>query len=94
MMEMSTPPDTHSHGTHQAAKVMLNDTDIHHYHHFPPSYLAADFQLDNDSAIFGEEFDATWYPDEASRHKGLMAVHVGGMTLAYFAALPIGESSR
>jgi hypothetical protein len=89
------PPDPHmhSHGSHEAAKVTLNDVDIHNWHDFPPSYLAADFRLTNDSAIFGEVFDEDWDPENAAGHKGLMTAHVGAMCLAYFGALPIGELS-
>jgi hypothetical protein len=89
------PPDPHmhSHGSHEAAKVTLNDVDIHTWHDFPPSYLAADFRLTNDSAIFGEVFDEDWDPENASGHKGLMAAHVVAMCLAYFGALPMGELS-
>jgi hypothetical protein len=86
-------PHMHSHGSHEAAKVTLNDVDIHKWHDFPPSYLAADFRLTNDSAIFGEVFDEDWDPENASGHKGLMAAHVLAMCLAYFGALPIGEPS-
>ena len=89
-----SPPDPHSHGSHRAPKVSLDDTGIHHWHQFPPTYLAADFRLDNDTAIFGEEFDETWDPENASGHKGLMLIHVLGMTLAYFGALPIGKLVR
>ena len=85
-------PAGHHHGSHTAPKVVLDDESIHQWHHYPPSYLAADFRLDNDSAIFGEEFDEAWDPAEAGGRKGLMVLHVVGMSLAYFAALPIGES--
>ena len=87
-------PHGHSHGSHVAAKVTLDDQSVHQWHHFPPTYLAADFRLDNDSAIFGEEFDETWDPDDASGHKILMIAHIVGMTAAYFGALPISTSSR
>lgn len=50
----------HSHSAHSAPTVALNDTDIHYWHSFPPSHLAADFRLDEDSAIFGEEFPSDW----------------------------------
>ncbi|RSH88825.1 hypothetical protein EHS25_003053 [Saitozyma podzolica] len=90
------PPDPHmhSHGSHEAAKVTLNDVDIHNWHDFPPSYLAADFRLTNDSAIFGEVFDEDWDPENAAGHKGLMTAHVGAMCLAYFGALPIALALR
>ncbi|WWD19150.1 hypothetical protein CI109_103608 [Kwoniella shandongensis] len=87
-------PDPHSHGVHTPAVEKLNDTAIHLIHHYPPSYLAADFRLDNDTAIFGEEFDATWNLEEVESHKGLMFVHAGSMVLAYFAALPISLALR
>ncbi len=84
------PPDPHWHDFHAAPKVKLDDESIHLIHHFPPSYLAVDFRLDNDSAIFGEEFDESWDPDAAQGHARLMAVHALGMVLGYFGALPIG----
>lgn len=88
------PPDHHhSHGSHAAAKVELNDAEIHYWHSFPPSYLAADFRLTNDSVIFGEELPAEWDPETASGHKGLMVLHVVFMCMAYFAVLPIGMIS-
>ncbi|KAK8854705.1 hypothetical protein IAR55_003444 [Kwoniella newhampshirensis] len=88
------PPDPHSHGTHTTAMVKLNDTDIHRWHHYPPSYLSADFRLNNDTAIFGEEFDATWNVEEVESHKGLMLVHAVSMISAYFAVLPISLALR
>lgn len=86
-------PDHHSHGSHAAPKAVLDDESIHYWHHFPPSYLAADFKLDKDSAIFGEEFDDEWDPQRASGHKSLMLGHVLAMIGAYFGALPICKSS-
>jgi hypothetical protein len=101
----------HSHGAHSAPIVALNDTDIHYWHSFPPSYLAADFRLDEDSAIFGEEFPPDWREsgdgaggeggEESERvvrvrgidtgKRGWMVLHVVGMCVAYFGALPICE---
>lgn len=86
-------PDHHSHGSHAAPKAVLDDESIHYWHHFPPSYLAADFKLDKDSAIFGEEFDDEWDPQRASGHRSLMLGHVLAMIGAYFGALPICKSS-
>jgi len=88
----ATPPDPHNHHSHAPVKIVLDDTDIHNWHHFPPTYLAADFKLDNSTAIFGEEFDETWDPEKADGHLGLMFVHVACMIIAYFGALPLGES--
>jgi hypothetical protein len=81
----------HNHGGHAAPKVVLDDADIHYWHSFPPSYLAADFRLDVDSAIFGEEFPDDWAADEAGGRKGLLLAHVASMLVAYFGILPIGE---
>jgi hypothetical protein len=91
---VAKPPDPHmhSHGSHAAVKEILDDVGIHRWHDFPPTYLAADFRLTADSAIFGEVFDETWDPENASGHRGLMVIHVAAMILAYFTALPIGES--
>ncbi|EIW68262.1 hypothetical protein TREMEDRAFT_69277 [Tremella mesenterica DSM 1558] len=95
-MTPALPPEPHSHehGSHKAPKVVLDDVSIHHWHHFPPSYLAADFRLDSDSAIFGEEFDESWDTEQTERHGGLMLVHVASMVIAYFGALPIGLALR
>ena len=93
----------HAHGSHAPPRVVLNDTLVHHFHTFPPSYLAADFRLDEDSAIFGEEFGEGWtvtaedaqdgtVAGRDSGRMGLMVVHVVAMSLAYFGALPIGMS--
>ncbi|ORX38439.1 hypothetical protein BD324DRAFT_578083 [Kockovaella imperatae] len=80
----------HDHGEHQVAGDELDESEIHNaWHSFPPTYLAADFRLNNDTAIFGEEFDAEWDPDEANGHRGLMMLHVLAMIGAYFVALPI-----
>lgn len=89
------PPDPHgghSHGSHAAPKDILDDVDIHFWHKFPPSYLAADFRLDNDTAIFGEDFDEEWDPETAYGHKGLVIAHAVGFYMAYFAVLPLGQS--
>ncbi|OCF31554.1 cytoplasmic protein [Kwoniella heveanensis BCC8398] len=88
------PPGGHDHGTHTAAKTVLDDENIHYWHHFPPTYLAADFKLDNDSAIFGEEFDESWHPEEFESHKGLMAIHVLTYYGAYFGLLPLSLALR
>lgn len=91
-----TPPDPHAahgHGSHSAPKDTLDDVDIHFWHKFPPTYLAADFRLDNDSAIFGEDFDEAWDPETASGHKGLLLTHVGGFYTAYLGLLPVGKPS-
>jgi len=87
------PPDPHghNHGSHTEPKYVLDDVDIHFWHKFPPSYLAADFRLDNDSAIFGEEFDETWDPDDASGHRGLVILHALGFYTAYFGLMPVGK---
>lgn len=86
------PPDPHGHHSHAPVKEFLNDTEIHLWHKFPPTYLDADFRLTQDSVIFGEELPADW-PGDTPSHPGLMIVHVVSMCLAYFGALPIGESS-
>ena len=93
MAENTRPePSMHEHGEHEAAKDVLDESDMHNeWHTFPPTYLAADFRLDNDTAIFGEEFDEDWDPDNSSGHKLLMMAHVGAMVAAYFAVLPICE---
>ena len=88
------PHSGHNHGSHEAPKEILNEVGIHFWHKFPPTYLDADFKLDKDSAIFGEDFDADWDPEAANGHKVLMLFHVGAMMVAYFVALPICESSR
>ncbi|WWC71475.1 uncharacterized protein I206_105433 [Kwoniella pini CBS 10737] len=88
------PPSGHDHGSHAAAKTILDDEGIHVWHHFPPTYLDVDFKLDNDSAIFGEEFDETWNVDELESHKGLMALHVILFYGAYFGLLPISLALR
>lgn len=83
----------HGHGSHAPAMTELNDTDIHRWHHYPVSYLAADFRLTQDQAIFGDEFDEDYDPDTASGHRGLAIAHVFGFYTAYFGALPIGGSN-
>ncbi len=83
----------HHHSSHTPAKTILDDVDIHNWHQFPPTYLAADFRLTNDSAIFGEDFGEDWDPAKANGHPGLMVLHVGAMMVAYFGALPVGESA-
>lgn len=85
------PHDPHGHHSHAPVKEFLNDTDIHLWHKFPPTYLDADFRLTQDSVIFGEELPADW-PGETPSHPGLMVLHVAAMVVAYFGALPIGES--
>jgi hypothetical protein len=89
MAENST--QHHHHGSHMPAILKLNDTKIHLKHHFPPSYLAADFKLCQDTAIFGEEFDQTWNKEEIASHKGLMVLHVLGYYGAYFGIMPLGK---
>lgn len=84
------PPDPHGHHSHAPVKEFLNDTEIHLWHKFPPTYLDADFRLTQDSVIFGEELPADW-PGDTPSHPGLMILHVVSMCLAYFGALPIGE---
>lgn len=84
------PPDPHGHHSHAPVKEFLNDTDIHRWHKFPPTYLDADFRLTQDSVIFGEELPADW-PGETPSHPGLMILHVAAMCVAYFGALPVGE---
>ena len=81
----------HSHGSHAAPLTTLDDAGIHFWHKFPPTYLAADFRLDNDSAIFGEEFDETWDPENESGHKGLVFLHAVGFYSAYFGLLPLSK---
>ena len=85
------PPNPHSHGSHSAPLEVLDDAGIHFWHHFPPTYLAADFRLDNDSAIFGEEFDETWDPKKASGHRTLAFTHAFVFYAAYFGFLPVGK---
>ncbi|WWC90617.1 uncharacterized protein L201_005553 [Kwoniella dendrophila CBS 6074] len=84
----------HDHGSHTEAKIELDDIGIHKWHYFPPTYLDADFKLDNDSAIFGEEFDDDWNPDEFVSHKALMALHSLLYYGAYFGLLPISLALR
>lgn len=100
VISASIPPESfaqahshggHDHGSHAAPKDVLDDADIHNWHDFPPSYLAADFRLDNDSAIFGEVFDETWDAEDASGHVGLAMLHAGMELVAYFGILPIGK---
>ncbi|OCF57532.1 cytoplasmic protein [Kwoniella mangroviensis CBS 10435] len=88
------PPSPHDHGSHTAPKEKLDDESVHRWHHFPPTYLDADFRLDNDTAIFGEEFDETWDPQEVSSHRGLMAIHALLYYGAYFGLLPISLALR
>ena len=92
----SSPPSAHghNHGSHTEPKYILDDVDIHFWHKFPPSYLAADFRLDNNSAIFGEELDETWDPENASGHRGLVLMHALGFYSAYFGLLPIGKFDK
>ncbi|WVQ71956.1 hypothetical protein IAR50_001498 [Cryptococcus sp. DSM 104548] len=87
-------PDPHSHGSHQEALTVINDTDIHRWHKFPPTYLDADFRLDADSAIFGEQFDETWNLEEIESHKGLALLHASLMAVAYFGLLPLSLALR
>lgn len=82
----------HGHGSHHQPQVQLNETDVHHWHHFPPSYLAADFRLSKDQVIFGEELDESWTPEDEGGHRMLAFGHAGTFILAYFGILPIGES--
>lgn len=82
---------SHHHGSHTAPKTELNDADIHYWHSFPPSYLAADFRLDVDTAIFGEEFPEDWVPENAGGRRGLVSLHIASMLVAYFGILPVGE---
>lgn len=87
-----TPPNTHArHGGHHQAQLELNETDVHYWHHFPPSYLAADFRLSKDQVIFGEELDETWVPEDEGGHRTLAFAHAGSFVLAYFGFLPIGK---
>lgn len=81
----------HGHNMHAPVKDKLNDTDIHLWHSFPPTYLDADFRLTQDSVIFGEDLPLDWDPSTHPSHRGLMLAHVVSMVLAYFAALPIGK---
>lgn len=84
---------SHGHGGHHQPQVELNETDVHYWHQFPASYLAADFRLAKDQAIFGEELDDTWSPENAGGHRGLAFLHAGLFLVAYFGLLPIGKSS-
>jgi hypothetical protein len=86
------PHGGHGHGKHHVPQVELNETDVHYWHHFPASYLAADFRLTRDQVIFGEELDDTWEPEEAGGHRKLAFVHAGLFLIAYFGLLPIGKS--
>ncbi|WRT68496.1 uncharacterized protein IL334_005472 [Kwoniella shivajii] len=90
----SHPPSGHDHGSHTAAKTVLDDESVHEWHHFPPTYLDVDFKLDNDSAIFGEEFDDTWNPETLESHKRLMMIHTSLFYGAYFGLLPISLALR
>ena len=90
----ATPPDPHgghSHGSHAAPLIELNDTDIHRWHSYPVSYLAADFRLREDQAIFGDEFEADYDAENASGHLGWAVLHVVGFYTAYFGLLPLCE---
>jgi hypothetical protein len=49
--------------------------------------------LAKDQAIFGEELDDTWSPENAGGHRGLALLHAGLFLVAYFGLLPIGKSS-
>lgn len=82
----------HGHGSHHKPQVELNETDVHHWHHFPPSYLAADFRLSKDQVIFGEELDESWTPENEGGHRMMAFGHAATFILAYFGILPIGES--
>ncbi|WWC63391.1 uncharacterized protein I303_105991 [Kwoniella dejecticola CBS 10117] len=84
----------HNHGSHTPAKVKLDDQAIHALHYFPPTYLDVDFKLDNDSAIFGEEFDEHWDVGALESHKGLKALHALLYYGAYFGLLPISLALR
>ncbi|WVR09504.1 hypothetical protein IAU60_006572 [Kwoniella sp. DSM 27419] len=88
------PPGGHDHGSHTPAKTVLDDDNIHFWHKFPPTYLDADFKLDNETAIFGEEFDQYWRVDEVISHRGLMIMHVVTYYGAYFGLLPIALALR
>ncbi|WVO14412.1 hypothetical protein L204_102045 [Cryptococcus depauperatus] len=87
------PPDPHAHGSHMAAMEMLNDTEIHRLHHFPPTFLDADFRIDRESAIFGEDL-ADWDLEQIESHRGLILTHAVLMGLAYFGLLPISLALR
>lgn len=84
----------HDHGSHAEAPTELNDTYIHSIHYFPPTYLDADFKLNKDSAIFGEDFDESWDEQDVQGHKTLMGLYVLGMGSAYFVILPIALALR
>ncbi|TYJ58053.1 hypothetical protein B9479_001148 [Cryptococcus floricola] len=88
------PSAPHSHGGNQEALTVLNDTDIHRWHKFPPTYLDADFQLDASSAIFGEQFDDAWNLEDIESHKILALSHAFLMGLAYTGLLPISLALR
>ncbi|WVW85528.1 hypothetical protein I302_107566 [Kwoniella bestiolae CBS 10118] len=88
------PPSAHDHGSHTPPKEKLDDEAVHALHHFPPTYLDADFRLDNDTAIFGEEFDESWDPQEVPSHQGLMALHGVLYYGAYFGLLPTSLALR
>ena len=83
---------SHGHGSHHQPQVELNETDVHYWHHFPPSYLAADFRLSKDRVIFGEELDETWTPETEGGHMTLALGHAASLVLAYFGFLPVGKS--
>ena len=87
---MRMPSSHKSHGSHAAAKLKLNDDEIHWGHDFPPTYLAADLWLTNETAIFGDVFDVTWDPPNERGHGGLMVVHIASLVIAYMGALPVG----
>lgn len=67
------------HSHHDTPKLELNETEIEMYHgKTPPSYYTMDWE------------DA----DSKSRYPGLIIAHALCMSLAFFGALPIGQSGR
>lgn len=65
------------HNMHAAPVIQLNETEILLDHApTPPSYYTIDFEDDSG----------------ASRYPGLMGLHIVFMSLAFFGALPVGES--
>ncbi|KAL7422561.1 hypothetical protein Q5752_003209 [Cryptotrichosporon argae] len=83
-------------GHHHSGPVLsvLNETRVHAGHAFPPSYLAADFRLTNDSVIFGEVLPADWDADAVASHPGLKLAGTAAFVAAYFGVLPIALALR
>lgn len=69
----------HMHNHYAEPKIHLNETELLLYHSpTPPSYWSIDFE------------DTT---SDDARYPGLMGLHILFMSLAFFGALPAGEST-